>query len=372
MSISGSQTNTPQPKITSGAGGTLPAAISGPSTPQATPIPGTSGGSINTVDVTEGSYYIKLSHNTVQPGQVTFNVTNQGPDDHEFVIFKTQLAQDNLPTQKGQIDENASSVTKIEDHAQVPKGTSYTVSVNLQPGHYVVVCNLPGHYLQGMHAELVVSQNAAATLTAEGGSTSAATPTPKGAGQTPSATPTSSGPSATPTMTATAAATSATTAGVPATGGTAAPTQAATSGTPEVTPTLSANATKVNVVEKSYTIFIGKSVIPAGQVQFQLSTEANMQHEFVVFQTDLAANNLSVQNGQVVETSPQLNKMGEQDQYPGGESRTLTLTLQPSHYVAICNIVGHYQQGMHIDFWVTSGGALLSIPSAGSAPSSGG
>ena len=28
--------------------------------------------------------------------------------------------------------------------------------VTLAPGHYVVICNLPGHYASGMHADLTV------------------------------------------------------------------------------------------------------------------------------------------------------------------------------------------------------------------------
>jgi uncharacterized cupredoxin-like copper-binding protein len=30
------------------------------------------------------------------------------------------------------------------------------VTLNLKPGHYSLVCNLPGHYMQGMRADLTV------------------------------------------------------------------------------------------------------------------------------------------------------------------------------------------------------------------------
>jgi uncharacterized cupredoxin-like copper-binding protein len=36
-------------------------------------------------------------------------------------------------------------------------GTTEHVLVHLKPGHYELFCNMAGHYLGGMRAELVVS-----------------------------------------------------------------------------------------------------------------------------------------------------------------------------------------------------------------------
>ncbi|MGZ4189647.1 MAG: plastocyanin/azurin family copper-binding protein [Actinomycetota bacterium] len=35
-------------------------------------------------------------------------------------------------------------------------GTSKTLTITLKPGHYALVCNLPGHYRMGMHQDFVV------------------------------------------------------------------------------------------------------------------------------------------------------------------------------------------------------------------------
>jgi len=110
--------------------------------------------------------------------------------------------------------------------------------------------------------------------------------------------------------------------------------------------------TKVPVIEKSYAILMGQTTIPAGKVEFDLKNIANMPHEFVVFRTGFAPDQLPVSNGQVNEKAQGLKKIGEQDQYPAGQTRTLTVNLKPGYYVAICNIPGHYQQGMHIGFQV--------------------
>jgi uncharacterized cupredoxin-like copper-binding protein len=35
-------------------------------------------------------------------------------------------------------------------------GAAKTLALNLAPGHYALVCNLPGHYKAGMYADLTV------------------------------------------------------------------------------------------------------------------------------------------------------------------------------------------------------------------------
>lgn len=270
---------------------------------------GSSAGGDSTVQVTEGNYHIDLSTNVVGPGQITFQVTNQGPAEHEFVIFKTDLAEDNLPTQNGDVNENASSLTKVYEHQQVASGTSYTVTQNLDVGHYVIVCNLPGHYQLGMHASLTVTQNPGPTQTAQAQSQANATPTP----------------------------------GTPA--------ASQTTGTPE-----SVSAT-VNVIEKNFDIFLDQVSVPAGTIEFDLRNEGDSSHEFVIFKTDLPADQLPVQDAQVNENAPSLTKIDEQQEFPPGETRTLTEQLDPGHYVFICNLPDHYQQGMRINFTVTGPGS---------------
>ena len=43
---------------------------------------------------------------------------------------------------------------EIED---IEGGANPTLTVDLDAGHYVVFCNLPGHYGLGMHTDLDVS-----------------------------------------------------------------------------------------------------------------------------------------------------------------------------------------------------------------------
>lgn len=261
------------------------------------------------VQVTEKDYSIVLSKGTIRPGQVEFDLSNQGPSEHEFVIFKTDLAQDQLPTKNALVDETASSLTKVYEQNQYPADTSKTATVNLDAGNYVIICNLPGHYQQGMHAALTVTSDASSSQT-----TSSST----------------SAPEATATPTAAAQDTSA----------------QSSSGSEN-------QGVTVGVIEKNYDIFVDRDSVPAGMVTFNLSNEGVSTHEFVIFKTDLSADNLPVKDAQVQEDSPKLEKIAEEPEFPPSETRQFSLRLDPGHYLLLCNLPDHYQQGMSIDFTVT-------------------
>ena len=62
------------------------------------------------VDATLSDFEIELSASSAPAGEVTFNVQNDGPSTHEFVVFQTDLADDALPTDdNGDVAESDSS-----------------------------------------------------------------------------------------------------------------------------------------------------------------------------------------------------------------------------------------------------------------------
>ena len=50
----------------------------------------------------------------------------------------------------------AGEVDVIDEQPEWQPGTPGMVTVTLEPGNYVVMCNIAGHYAQGMYADLVV------------------------------------------------------------------------------------------------------------------------------------------------------------------------------------------------------------------------
>ena len=76
---------------------------------------------------------------------------------HEFILIQSDQPADQLPTDDatGRVKEDA--VTIITSAEDIPPSQSRNVTVNLAAGHYVIVCNLPGHYAQGMRVDFNVT-----------------------------------------------------------------------------------------------------------------------------------------------------------------------------------------------------------------------
>ncbi len=112
------------------------------------------------VDVSLTTYKITLSTDSVNAGEVVFHVTNDATDlVHEFVIFKTDLPEDQLPlTAENIVDEEGAGITFINEVEDVEQGTSKDLTVTLEPGRYVLLCNtaLNNHYMRGMHIVFTV------------------------------------------------------------------------------------------------------------------------------------------------------------------------------------------------------------------------
>ena len=114
------------------------------------------------VKATESDFKIELGSSSAKAGEVTFNVENNGPSVHEFVVFKTDLAQDALPTKQDEngieiVDEEGQGVEHIDEIEDIAVGSSQDLKVNLAAGKYVLICNLPAHYTQGMHTAFTVT-----------------------------------------------------------------------------------------------------------------------------------------------------------------------------------------------------------------------
>ena len=105
----------------------------------------------------EVSFQIQMSQTSAQAGPITFHIVN-GADDmlHEFIIIQTDAPAGELPSdESGRVIEDA--VTIITAAEDIPPSNSRDIRVNLAAGHYVMICNLPGHYQQGMRVDFTVT-----------------------------------------------------------------------------------------------------------------------------------------------------------------------------------------------------------------------
>lgn len=124
---------------------------------------GATGGG-TTVDVTVQEFAVIPASSSAPAGDVTFDVTNEGPDDvHEFVVFKTDLAPDALPTvADGSVDEEGEGLELIDEIEDIAVGDTPTLTVSLDAGSYVFICNIydeaeqEAHYQEGMRVAFTV------------------------------------------------------------------------------------------------------------------------------------------------------------------------------------------------------------------------
>jgi uncharacterized cupredoxin-like copper-binding protein len=133
--------------------GSSSAPASAPAASSAAPSPASASGGPVTAKETE--FKIDLSTTTAPAGAVNFAITNAGTIVHEFVVMKTDLAADKLPidSSEGAVDEDAAGISVVDEVEDIAVGANATLTVNLPAGHYVVICNVPGHYVGGMHAD---------------------------------------------------------------------------------------------------------------------------------------------------------------------------------------------------------------------------
>jgi uncharacterized cupredoxin-like copper-binding protein len=113
---------------------------------QPTPPPG--GGDGILVDLTEFS--VSPNPGSAPAGPTTFTANNVGAISHNLHVIATDLAPDALPVVGGEVDLNGLDEVGATD--LIDPLASEELQVELTEGTYVLICNVPAHYDQGMYA----------------------------------------------------------------------------------------------------------------------------------------------------------------------------------------------------------------------------
>ena len=107
------------------------------------------------VHVSERDFHIAVTPNHVPAGDVLVVVRNHGPDTHELIMVGSRsrlpLRLDGLT-----VNESALSAVTVASLDGAGPGRVRQVRLHLAPGRYELFCNMAGHFMAGMHAELVV------------------------------------------------------------------------------------------------------------------------------------------------------------------------------------------------------------------------
>lgn len=143
-----------------GNGGDAPTAtVSADETPSA---------SGNEVEINLAEYEIGAVPDSASAGEVTFNASNIGTEEHEFVVIKTELAEDQLPTaEDGSVSEDGTGIELIGEIEGIAAGDEQSASFDLEAGNYVLICNIVEehtagevrvHYVEGMRTAFTVTE----------------------------------------------------------------------------------------------------------------------------------------------------------------------------------------------------------------------
>ena len=130
---------------------------------------GSKGAAPGVVGVTLAEGSLKPAVKSVRAGRVTFDTRNAGRAEHELLVVKTDLAPGDFPMGlEGPAVKLAGDVVLGVPHTHnshdatraatrhVRPGASRRETIVLEPGRYVLLCSLPGHYESGQRAALTV------------------------------------------------------------------------------------------------------------------------------------------------------------------------------------------------------------------------
>ena len=95
---------------------------------------------------------------TIKSGKSSFTISNDGTAPHELLVFKSDLKPSAYPTDAaGNIKEEGAGVTLVSDGDNIDPAGSQVRAIDLAPGTYLFVCNIPGHFKQGMFTVVTVT-----------------------------------------------------------------------------------------------------------------------------------------------------------------------------------------------------------------------
>lgn len=141
-----------------------------------------------TVSVEISSFYIQPDVHTIHTGPITFEATNKDVITHEMLVVRVAdfepgdgsaqvsstkgsakavieaATQDRLVAQlNASAYDHATSrlaeerINSIGEVADLEGQTQGTVTLDLPPGQYLLLCNITAHFQSGMHSTLIVT-----------------------------------------------------------------------------------------------------------------------------------------------------------------------------------------------------------------------
>lgn len=120
-------------------------------------LPNNLGMAMPGADMSKAAMSIIAIPKTVPAGEVTFSATNRSTDfTHEMILIKVTDPKSQLPYVAGdsKVDEDAAG--HLGEVSELQPGQAGKLTMTLDPGTYMLLCNVPGHYMAGMWTTITV------------------------------------------------------------------------------------------------------------------------------------------------------------------------------------------------------------------------
>jgi uncharacterized cupredoxin-like copper-binding protein len=103
------------------------------------------------VNATVREWRLTADISMVPAGPVKFTTANLGTINHEFVVVRTDIPDGQIPLDGDLFSEDTPGVWSPGKISELTPNTVGEAVIDLEPGRYQLVCNIPHHYHRGMH-----------------------------------------------------------------------------------------------------------------------------------------------------------------------------------------------------------------------------
>jgi uncharacterized cupredoxin-like copper-binding protein len=231
---------------------------------------------------------VNVSAQSAVAGEVIFAIANYGSIQHEFLVTKTSYEPGKIPIgSNNRFDEEDKGLSVVDEIPEWAVNESKVLKVNLEAGTYELLCNIEGHYGNGMHTSFTVM--------------------------------------------------------------------------PSEEPVTESTVLETEVVSNDITgsvhewaVGISANEAKAGDVKFTMENQGTIPHEFIIVKTDFAPGKIPLgPDNRFNEDGEGVFVPGEISEWNPGTTGTVTLKLEPGKYQLLCNIAGHYANGMYASLTVS-------------------
>lgn len=108
-------------------------------------------------DMSKATMGVRAVPTAVKAGEVTFEVTNNSSETiHEMIVVPVRDAKKPLPYIDAESRVNEDAAGHLGEVSELDPGKTGALRLKLKSGKYLLFCNIPGHFANGMWTEVTV------------------------------------------------------------------------------------------------------------------------------------------------------------------------------------------------------------------------